>query len=246
MIKGRYPLNSIGITQYHHNGKCIDFGWNDKVGKNQPIYSYADGIIKGIELQPKGGNVIYIEHKDKTVSIYAHLSKIFVKKGQKVKLGDKIGNMGETGVVSGAHLHFGIANNYIDRYKNTEIDVLKACELYEDQEVSENTLKKYKDKIIIHKEHIQKTTSQIVQEVIEGKWGNGKERKENLQNAGYNYYEVQDLVNDILFSKEVKSNKEIAQEVIEGKWGNGANRKKQLELAGFDYNKIQEIVNSML
>lgn len=44
----------------------------------------------------------------------------------------------------------------------------------------------------------KKTVEEIAQEVINGKWGNGEERKQRLTNAGYNYYSIQDKVNELL------------------------------------------------
>ena len=44
----------------------------------------------------------------------------------------------------------------------------------------------------------EKTVEELAQEVIAGKWGNGEERKERLEKAGYNYNEVQNRVNEIL------------------------------------------------
>lgn len=89
----------------------------------------------------------------------------------------------------------------------------------------------------------KKTIDEIAQEVIAGKWGNGDSRKKKLQDAGYDYDQVQKKVNQLLSKK--KSNEEIAREVIAGKWGNGAARKKKLEAAGYDYNAIQKIVNKL-
>lgn len=43
-----------------------------------------------------------------------------------------------------------------------------------------------------------KTVAQVAKEVIAGKWGNGKERKNRLEAAGYNYQEVQNKVNQLL------------------------------------------------
>ena len=96
-----------------------------------------------------------------------------------------------------------------------------------------------------------KSTYDIVQEVIAGKWGNGNDRKNRLAAAGYNYSEVQAAVNAILKGNTApapvkKSNEEIAKEVIAGKWGNGADRKKKLQAAGYDYSAIQKIVNKLL
>ena len=90
-----------------------------------------------------------------------------------------------------------------------------------------------------------KTIDELVQEVIDGKWGNGEDRKKRLEEAGYDYNKVQDKVNSIL-SIPKKSIETLAREVIEGKWGNGTERKNKLEKAGYDYNKVQDKVNELL
>ena len=95
-----------------------------------------------------------------------------------------------------------------------------------------------------------KSVSQIADEVIAGKWGNGDARKNALEAAGYNYSEVQAAVNAKLSgggsAPAKKSNAEIAKEVIAGKWGNGDDRKKKLQAAGYDYNAVQAEVNKQL
>ena len=94
----------------------------------------------------------------------------------------------------------------------------------------------------------KKSIDTIANEVIEGKWGNGNDRKTNLENAGYNYQEVQNKVNEKLGvnTSNKKSNETIANEVIKGLWGNGQERKDRLTNAGYDYNAIQKIVNQKL
>ena len=94
----------------------------------------------------------------------------------------------------------------------------------------------------------KKSVDVIADEVIAGKWGNGNDRKTNLENAGYNYQEVQNKVNKKLGVKtsNKKSNETIANEVIKGLWGNGQKRKDKLTKAGYDYNAIQKIVNQKL
>ena len=94
-----------------------------------------------------------------------------------------------------------------------------------------------------------KTIYEVAQEVLQGKWGNGAERKKRLTQAGYDYNAVQSAVNQIVKGNTTptkKSNEEIAREVIQGKWGNGADRKKKLTEAGYDYKTIQNLVNKML
>lgn len=98
-------------------------------------------------------------------------------------------------------------------------------------------------------ESTKKTVSELAQEVLQGKWGNGTDRKNRLTNAGYNYSEVQAEVNRLVKGESSapskKSNEEIAKEVIQGKWGNGAVRKKKLTEAGYNYSVIQALVNKM-
>lgn len=83
----------------------------------------------------------------------------------------------------------------------------------------------------------------IAMEVINGKWGNGEERRNRLTQAGYNYDLVQRKVNQILAPKSIDT---LAYEVIDGKWGNGAVRKKALTNAGYDYDTVQRRVNQIL
>lgn len=97
----------------------------------------------------------------------------------------------------------------------------------------------------------KKSVSQVAQEVIAGKWGNGNDRKAKLQAAGYNYSEIQAAVNAAMGAKPTpapakKSNDTIAQEVIAGKWGNGATRTQKLKAAGYDPNTIQTLVNQKM
>lgn len=95
-----------------------------------------------------------------------------------------------------------------------------------------------------------KSIDEIAKEVINGAWGNGQDRFNRLETAGYDSNAVQNKVNEILGTKSVTSNKKsneiIANEVIQGKWGNGADRKSKLQAAGYDYISIQAIVNKKL
>ena len=98
----------------------------------------------------------------------------------------------------------------------------------------------------------KKSVAEIAQEVIAGAWGNGTERKEKLEAAGYNYAEVQAIVNERAGNKtenkvdNKKSIAEIAQEVVAGKWGNGSERKQRLEAEGYDYAEVQATVNNIM
>ena len=86
---------------------------------------------------------------------------------------------------------------------------------------------------------------ELAKEVIQGKWGNGQERKDKLTEAGYDYHEVQTKVNELMHGggKDLEA---VAKEVIQGKWGNGQERKDKLTAAGYDYHEVQALVNKLL
>lgn len=96
-----------------------------------------------------------------------------------------------------------------------------------------------------------KSVDEVAQEVLQGLWGNGQERFDNLTNAGYNAQSVQDKVNSILNGEAPSSNASsdldsVAQEVLQGLWGNGQDRFNNLENAGYDAQAVQDRVNSIL
>ena len=88
--------------------------------------------------------------------------------------------------------------------------------------------------------------------VIEGVYGNGEDRVNNLKAEGLTEDQIkniQDKVNEILENEpqvKIKSLDEIADEVIKGLWGNGEDRVNKLTEAGYDYNTVQNIVNEKL
>lgn len=91
-----------------------------------------------------------------------------------------------------------------------------------------------------------KTIDQLAGEVIDGKHGNGEDRKKSLSNR---YQEVQDRVNEILRGNKPKLDIDtIALEVIDGKYGNGTDRKNRLakEFGAEAAAAIQNRVNQML
>jgi len=71
-----------------------------------PIHAAAGGVVVTQEFQPEYGNIIEIDHGNELISRYAHSSKVSVKKGDIVKRGQKIAEVGYTGRSTGPHLHF--------------------------------------------------------------------------------------------------------------------------------------------
>lgn len=93
----------------------------------------------------------------------------------------------------------------------------------------------------------KKTNEEIAQEVIDGKWGIYPDRKKRLEEAGYNYTAVQDIVNNKMDVKpSKKSINTIAKEVIRGDWGVYPDRKWKLQAAGYNYYEVQKKVDELL
>ena len=74
--------------------------------KNTPIVATADGVVVFSGWMRGYGNVIAIEHGHKYRTVYAHLAKSLVKKGEFVTKGQEIAKMGSTGRSTGPHVHY--------------------------------------------------------------------------------------------------------------------------------------------
>ncbi|MEG1202229.1 MAG: M23 family metallopeptidase, partial [Comamonas sp.] len=71
-----------------------------------PVRTVGDGLVTFAGVQNGYGNVIYIDHGNKHETVYAHLSRVAVKQGERVTQGEEIGAVGSTGWATGPHLHF--------------------------------------------------------------------------------------------------------------------------------------------
>jgi murein DD-endopeptidase MepM/ murein hydrolase activator NlpD len=71
-----------------------------------PILAAAGGIVVAQEVHPAYGNMVEIDHGNNLITRYAHASRLWVKKGDLVKRGQKIAAVGSTGRSTGPHLHF--------------------------------------------------------------------------------------------------------------------------------------------
>jgi murein DD-endopeptidase MepM/ murein hydrolase activator NlpD len=71
-----------------------------------PVVAAAGGVVVAQEVQPAYGNVVEIDHGNDLVTRYAHLSRFSIRKGDLVKRGQKIAEVGTTGRSTGPHLHF--------------------------------------------------------------------------------------------------------------------------------------------
>ena len=86
--------------------------------KGTPVRVTADGIVSFSGYRPDYGKFVLVLHKNGFSTLYAHLSKIFVRSGQKLRKGDIIGLVGSTGRSTGPHLHYEVRLR--GRYLNPE------------------------------------------------------------------------------------------------------------------------------
>ena len=101
-----YRIHPIYKTMRMHEG--IDF--TAPVGT--PIYATGDGVVERLNGSLSGyGNVVKLNHGYGYETLYAHMSKVIVKPGQKIKRGEIIGYIGNTGRSTGPHLHYEVRKN---------------------------------------------------------------------------------------------------------------------------------------
>jgi len=96
-----YRIHPIYKTRKFHSG--MDFS----APKGTPIYATGNGIIEKVTTSKRGfGNYVKINHGFGYKTLYAHMKKYIVRKGQSVKRGDLIGYVGNSGTSTGPHLHY--------------------------------------------------------------------------------------------------------------------------------------------
>lgn len=85
---------------------ALHTGLDFQASPGTPIVAAAGGVVVAQEFHPAYGNMVEIDHGNDLVTRYAHASKTHVKRGDLVKRGQKIAEVGSTGRSTGPHLHF--------------------------------------------------------------------------------------------------------------------------------------------
>jgi len=93
-----------GLLGYHTG---LDITNNE----GTPIQATADGIVETAGVFQRYGNAVIVRHANDVETLYAHLSRVDVKVGQRVTRGDILGTMGRTGNATGVHLHYEVRLN---------------------------------------------------------------------------------------------------------------------------------------
>lgn len=89
---GRWDINHFGVDLLANTGT--------------EVFAAEAGIVRVAENWLAEGNLVIIDHGYGLVSLYFHLSKLKVKKGDRIKAGDLIAKSGQSGAAKGPHLHF--------------------------------------------------------------------------------------------------------------------------------------------
>lgn len=116
LFKGKFilPLQSSITSAYGtarvYNGTLMSYhgGTDFRAAIGTPVLAANDGIVRIAKDRYYAGGSVVIDHGYKIYSQYYHLSELKVKVGQRVKKGEVIALSGDSGRVTGAHLHFGI------------------------------------------------------------------------------------------------------------------------------------------
>jgi ribosomal protein S25 len=222
------PHPITGVVAFHSG---TDFAQPGR----QEIKAAAAGRVVKSYVSSSYGECIIIRHNIKGQTwetLYAHMlaGSRRVNVGDSVKQGQVIGLMGSTGDSTGQHLHFEIHKGTWNSQRSNAVDPVK-----------------YLDKDL----YFNKSVSQMADEVIAGKHGNGHEnRRKSLGISQSEYDKVRTEVNrraGVTSTPKSISISQMVDEVIAGEHGNGhENRRKSLGISQAQYEKVRAEVNNRL
>jgi len=112
MLPTQHPVagplgSSFGWRIDPFNGhSALHTGLDFQATPGTTITAAAGGVVVAAEVHREYGNMVEIDHGNNLVTRYAHASRLLVKKGDLVKRGQKVAEVGTTGRSTGPHLHF--------------------------------------------------------------------------------------------------------------------------------------------
>ena len=107
VISSDFGMRTHPILKYRRYHEGVDIS----AARGTPVYATADGIVRFAGRNGGYGNVVYLNHHYGFETRYGHLNKFVVRNGQIVKRGEKIGEIGSTGLSNAPHLHYEVRYN---------------------------------------------------------------------------------------------------------------------------------------
>ncbi len=103
-----WPVDGAVSSNFGRRWRAWHRGVDIVAAEGTPIHAAAAGVVVASGTEPRYGRVVKIEHDDGFVTVYAHNLANSVEVGHRVAAGQEIGNVGQTGRATSAHLHFEI------------------------------------------------------------------------------------------------------------------------------------------
>jgi murein DD-endopeptidase MepM/ murein hydrolase activator NlpD len=105
-FKNIHITSGAGCRKHPVTGQLLFHSGIDLRADHEPVYVVMDGVVEAVGDDDRSGKWVKMQHADRIRSSYAHLSRLYVTKGDKVSAGDVLGISGNTGRSTGPHLHF--------------------------------------------------------------------------------------------------------------------------------------------
>ena len=100
------PIIAPFGVRWQSSGPIIHRGVDIDVPTGTPVYAMSSGQVSFAGTMRDFGLVVWVDHGDAILTVYAHLSEILVVEGQAVTRDESLGLSGESGNATGPHLHF--------------------------------------------------------------------------------------------------------------------------------------------
>lgn len=128
-VKGTISGSFAARRVFNEKPRSPHLGTDMRGAIGTSILAMADGVVLLAKEHYYSGNAVWIDHGQGVISMYGHMSKFAVKQGDRVKQGQKIGEVGATGRVTGPHLHLslyiqGVAVDAVPFFRTNPLEII--------------------------------------------------------------------------------------------------------------------------